>query len=61
MDTFVDSAWYFLRFTDSHNKCSPFEKYGADMWMPVDIYVGGVEHGESHDGHMITVLTCVSM
>ena len=46
MDTFVDSSWYYLRYTDPHNQTKPFEPNVADQWMPVDIYVGGIEHGK---------------
>ena len=48
MDTFVDSAWYFLRYTDAHNEKEPFAKEKVDRLMPVDMYVGGLEHGECH-------------
>ena len=45
MDTFVDSSWYYLRFTDPHNHREPFSKEAVDKYMPVDVYVGGAEHG----------------
>ncbi|KAF6029980.1 LARS2 [Bugula neritina] len=48
MDTFVDSSWYFLRFTDPHNVSQPFSKLAADCLMPVDVYVGGAEHAILH-------------
>ena len=48
MDTFVCSSWYFLRFTDPHNEKMPFSKEIANAWMPVDLYVGGVEHACLH-------------
>ena len=48
LDTFVDSSWYFLRFCSSRNKLKPFEKEELDYWMPVDQYIGGVEHAILH-------------
>ena len=48
MDTFVDSAWYFLRYTDPHNDHEPFNREIVDYWMPIDEYVGGIDHAKGH-------------
>jgi len=48
MDTFMCSSWYYLRYTDSENKDLPFAKITASKWLPVDQYVGGVEHAILH-------------
>ncbi|CAG8959488.1 hypothetical protein HYFRA_00001386 [Hymenoscyphus fraxineus] len=48
MDTFVDSSWYFMRFPDSSNNYIPFSPAAAEKCLPVDIYIGGVEHAILH-------------
>ncbi|MGF1561811.1 MAG: leucine--tRNA ligase [Geminicoccaceae bacterium] len=47
-DTFVESSWYFARFCDAVNETLPFDRAAAEYWLPVDQYIGGVEHAVLH-------------
>jgi leucyl-tRNA synthetase len=48
MDTFIDSSWYFYRYTDPRNGQAPFDRLKADYWFQIDQYIGGVEHAILH-------------
>ncbi|HEY2328012.1 MAG TPA: leucine--tRNA ligase [Gaiellaceae bacterium] len=48
MDTFVDSSWYFLRYCDPHDNQRPFARELVDYWMPIDQYIGGIDHAKGH-------------
>ncbi len=48
MDTFIDSSWYHLRYTDPHNAEAPFDPAKAKQWLPIQLYIGGAEHANGH-------------
>lgn len=48
MDTFVDSTWYYLRYLNPHDRQKPFGREEVNEWLPVDMYIGGIEHAIAH-------------
>jgi leucyl-tRNA synthetase len=48
MDTFVDSSWYYLRYVDPHNDDAPFDPPLVDYWLPINQYIGGIDHATGH-------------
>jgi leucyl-tRNA synthetase len=48
MDTFVDSSWYYLRYVDPHNDQVPFDRALVDYWLPINQYIGGIDHTTGH-------------
>ncbi len=48
MDTFICSSWYYMRYTDPKNEKAPFDEDKVNYWMPVDLYIGGIEHAILH-------------
>ncbi len=48
MDTFVDSSWYYLRYVDPHNDHAPFDRGQVDYWLPINQYIGGIDHTTGH-------------
>jgi leucyl-tRNA synthetase len=48
MDTFVDSSWYYLRYVDPHNDRAPFDRALVDYWLPINQYIGGIDHATGH-------------